>query len=393
MYRRAVILLLPYYILGSVLTIMLLILLQFLETPTKPIPDKQIILPIFNSDSTIDPFMQQLSETALTNGIYRTRAKRGVAIIIEAQTGAIRSMVNYGQADMAILPWQPGSVMKPLLMAAALNESTVSPDTQFFDQGTVKVQERIITNAIPYPPQNITMTDVLTKSLNTGAVFTLKSLGNGQLNKQARERWHNYLTGHYNFGAKTGVETTDEATGYVRPPVGGSDIEFAYASSAFGLGMTVTPLQLACAYAAITNGGTYYRPYLKASQASPNVLIHNVVSTETSLKIRTMLTQALAVNNPSAIRSGYLVGGKSGTAPVAEENAVYKLNADNGTYVGFIGGSAVQYIMLVRLDEPQTKDFASAQAAQIWVEISSQIIDSGNIQKIKTQTSRVSALR
>jgi cell division protein FtsI/penicillin-binding protein 2 len=265
--------------------------------------------------------------------------------------------------------------MKPLLMAAALNEGTVTQQTKYYDQGYVQIKGRVFTNAINYPPQTRSVQDILSYSLNTGGVYLLKSLGDGSINKQAQDTWYNYLTNHYNFGHETGIELPDESSGEVRPPSGGRFIETQYAGSAFGVGLTVTPLQLTCAYAAIVNGGTYYKPHVRNKSDKPEISIQNVVSARTSNEIREMLEKALSVNNPTALRNGYVLGGKSGTAPVASEGGVYKIGSDNGAYIGFVGKDRPKYIVLVKLDEPHTTNFASAEAKKVWATITNSFID------------------
>lgn len=94
-----------------------------------------------------DTAAQQFSETALDEAVRRTQAKRGAVIILEAHTGLIVTIADVG--DIALKPWEPGSVMKPLLLAAALNEGSVSPTTDYYDKGFVKIGERTIINAVP----------------------------------------------------------------------------------------------------------------------------------------------------------------------------------------------------------------------------------------------------
>lgn len=353
---------------------------------------------------TINEGMQDIAQKALRDGIISTSSKRGLAIVIDANSGAIRAMTSLNNPNPSICPmdnecgapdqniavsaWEPGSVMKPLLMAAALNEGIVTPQSQYYDQGYAHIKERIYINAHNYPPQTMTMQDILSKSLNTGAVYLLKSLGAGSINEKARATWYDYLINHYRFGQKTGVEIPDEAKGEVRPPSGGRFIETQYAGSAFGVGLTLTPLQLTYAYAAIVNGGTYYQPYIMQPKdqtsnvlaRAPTIVKKNVVSEQVSLDMRRMLEAALAINNAPALRSGYGLGGKSGTAPVPEEDEAYKINGDAGTYMGFLGKDKPEYIVLVRLDEPHTTNLTSKEAGVVWAEISNRLIDNNYIQ-------------
>jgi cell division protein FtsI/penicillin-binding protein 2 len=279
--------------------------------------------------------------------------------------------------------WEPGSVMKPLIMGAAFTEGTANPDTSFYDPGFVTVDNRTIKNSINWGAQTVSLHDVINRSLNTGAVFVLKTLGGGEINSKARQTWFNYLTDHYYFSKNTGVEQSGEAPGVVSGPNEGDGLDIRYANMSFGQGLTVTPLQLAAAYSALVNGGTYYKPTLVASQDvngkivqfKPTVIKQGVVSEKASEQVRGLLSDSLAMNNKIALRAGYTLGAKSGTAQEADSDGNYRADAYNGAYAGFIGGDKPQYVMVVRLDEPKTAGFASGEAAKVWAEISNKIID------------------
>jgi cell division protein FtsI (penicillin-binding protein 3) len=229
----------------------------------------------------------------------------------------------------------------------------------------------------------MTLHDVINKSLNTGAVFVLKTLGGGDINDKARTTWHNYLSNHYMFGKKTGIEQSGEVQGYLSGPNEGYGQSVRYANMAFGQGMTLTPLQLASAYAALLNGGTYYKPTLlnnvddggNIKQFKPTIVQKGVVSTAASSQIRDLLQKSLEINNRAAVRAGYVLGAKSGTAQIADSKGNYRTDAYNGAYVGFLGGDSPEYIIMVRLDEPKTPGFASTEAAKTWAEISNKLID------------------
>jgi cell division protein FtsI/penicillin-binding protein 2 len=87
-------------------------------------------------------------------------------------------------------------------------------------------------------------------------------MGGGEINEQARTRWHDYMTNRYMFGQPTGIEQGFEADGYIPAPNEGYGLDIVYANTSFGQGMTATPLQMAAALASVVNGGNYYQPYL-----------------------------------------------------------------------------------------------------------------------------------
>jgi cell division protein FtsI/penicillin-binding protein 2 len=348
---------------------------------------------------TIDIGMQKTVEDVLKGEIERTKSVRGSVIVMDANSGAIKAMANYPNYDpsqyekitdqsvfsnMAVnMPWEPGSVMKPLLFGAAFTEGTATPDTSYFDPGYAQVDDKRIVNSLNWGAQTMTLHDVINKSLNTGAVFVLKTLGGGEINEKARTTWYNYLSNHYMFGKKTGIEQSGESNGYLSGPNEGYGLSIRYANMAFGQGVTVTPIQLAAAYASLLNGGTYYKPSLinKVDKNGilqpfkPTIIQQGVVSAAASSQIRDLLQKSLEINNRAAVRPGYILGAKSGTAQIADSSGNYRSDAFDGAYIGFLGGDTIKYIILVRLDEPKTSGFASGEAATTWAKISNKLID------------------
>jgi stage V sporulation protein D (sporulation-specific penicillin-binding protein) len=350
---------------------------------------------------TIDIGMQKLVENTLESAITRTNAAKGNIVLMEAKTGAIKAMANYPSyspssydqiTDMSLFMnssvnsvWEPGSVMKPLLLGAAFTQGSLTPDTSYWEPGYVQVDDRRITNAFNYGEQTMTVRDIINKSLNTGAVFILKSLGGGEINQQARSIWYSYLTEHYLFNQLTGVEQIGEVTGYINPPDEGDGLNVRYANMAFGQGISLTPIQLVAAYNALLNGGTYYQPTLIANTDAngqlttqqPIIKSEAIVSSEASALIKGMTKDALEINYPWAMRAGYTLGGKSGTAQVADGQGGYKEDLYYGTYIGYIASANgdIKYIMLVRLDEPKTGALASYEACKVWAELAGKLID------------------
>jgi cell division protein FtsI/penicillin-binding protein 2 len=281
--------------------------------------------------------------------------------------------------------WEPGSVMKPLLMGAAFDAGTTTPDTQYWEPGYVQVDDSTITNVFSYGARMMTPRDIINYSLNTGAVHVLKTFGGGEINEQARTTWYNYLTNRYLFDEITGIEQTGETTGYINPPNEGYGLNVRYANMAFGQGISITPIQLIGVFNAVINGGTYYQPTLIASTDENGnpidqqaiVKASGVVSATSSSQVKEMTRNALEYNYPWAVRAGYVLGGKSGTAQVADGQGGYKQNLFNGTYIGYIAGASgdIKYIMMLRLDEPKTGNLASYEACKVWAELANRLID------------------
>lgn len=366
-----------------------------------------------NLELTIDIGMQGRLEDILKTGLDNAQSKSGSVLVYDPNTGAIKGMANYPSynpseyqkiEDPGIFtntavssPLEVGSIMKTLTSAAALDKGTVTANTSYFDPGYVIVGDRKITNVEEDGgAATQTVKSILQLSLNTGAVYLLKSLGGGQLNEQARNTWYDYMTNHYQLGKPTGVEQAEELSsfGYIPKPALADGINIQYANTAFGQGMTATPLQMAAALSSIVNGGTYYKPRvvetIKAADGSikrsgPIVVRKDVVNSQTGNTLRSYMEYTVSKNNIPAIRSGYSVGGKTGTAEIAIKGGGYYSDRFNGTYIGYVGGDKPEYVISVRVNEPGIKGYAGAKAAApIFASVSNMLIDNFGVNP-KTQ--------
>jgi cell division protein FtsI/penicillin-binding protein 2 len=352
--------------------------------------------------------MQKQLETILQQGVEKAKSDSGSALIMDPNTGAIKAMANwptfdpnnYASVEDSKLfnntavseALEVGSIMKPLTAAAALNTGSVQKTTSYYDPSVWPVDGYKITNIEEdggASQRNIS--DILSLSLNTGATWLLMQMsdrGGTQITKAGRERWHDYMTAHYRFGTATGIEQGFEAEGYVPDPNEGFGLNLTYANTSFGQGMTATPLQMAAAFSAIINGGTYYQPHLvdqtidadgKTHTKKPVVLKSGVVSDRTSSDIRSLLEGVIASKKyirPAFNQTQYSIGGKTGTAEIAKPGGGYFENEFNGTYLGFVGGDKPEYVIAIRVNKPKVGGYAGTAAAQpIFVELAHMLID------------------
>jgi cell division protein FtsI (penicillin-binding protein 3) len=213
--------------------------------------------------------------------------------------------------------------------------------------------------------------------LNTGATWELMQMskpGGTEINSRGRQAWYNYMTDHYRLGKPTGIEQGYEDPGIIPHPEDGYARDLTYANTAFGQAMTATPLQMAAAFAAMVNGGTYYQPRLvdayvtpdgKQTKVAPKVVRTKVVSPRVSEEMQDLLEYVVAKHYlvPPFNQQQYGVGGKTGTAQI-EKDGKYLEHDFNGTYVGFVGGDQPQYIIFVRVNTPKIGGYAGAGAAQ-----------------------------
>ncbi|MFH2062816.1 MAG: penicillin-binding protein 2, partial [bacterium] len=216
---------------------------------------------------TIDRSIQYVACDRLKKAVAGHQADGGAVVILDPSTGAVLAMCGLPDFDPnefsrvtdvsafnnpAIFEaYEPGSIFKPITMAAAVDADKVSPNTTYEDTGQVQIGPYTIRNSDGKANGIQTMTQVLEKSLNTGTIFAVRELG--------AEAFLKYVSG-FGFGSRTGIELGAEASGNISSLEKSGDIWSATAS--YGQGITATPLQMAVAVGAIANGGKLMRPYV-----------------------------------------------------------------------------------------------------------------------------------
>lgn len=324
--------------------------------------------------TTINDRIQSATAVALQKAVREYHAPAGFIMIMSVRSGAIVAASDYveGKTSSAIVeagtPYEVGSVMKPLLVAAALNEGKITPSFSYYDADKVTVDGRTIVNAAAHGTGHKSLEDIIVLSLNTGAVHVLQRMGGDNLGIQTRGLWHDYLTDRYNFGSARFWAPGIDRVGTV-PPIDIPDARYRYAQTAFGIGLTISPAQLSAAYAAIVGDGNYRRPFLCEDTNSTLHKGSRIMSQHTVDSMRFLLQKALLVSNPSGNIPGYTSGGKSGTAPIAQSEGTYNPDSNNGTYIGYYGKDEPEYILLVRLTNPITPSYASRAAANVWAQL------------------------
>jgi cell division protein FtsI/penicillin-binding protein 2 len=354
---------------------------------------------------TLDVSMQQGLEKILQQGLQKVKSPSGSALIMDPNSGAVLAMANWPSYDPAHFfdvndpsafnnsavsaPLEIGSVMKILTISAGIDQGVISSNTTYHDPGSVTVDGFTIKNVHDVPTDPVSIGDVLKFSLNTGAIYTLKQMGGGDINQKGRDAWHDYMTNHFQLGKPTGIELPNEGGGTVPDPDHGYGLNLQYANTTFGQGMTASLLQMAAAYSSAINGGTYYRPYIVDSQGSaktkPQVVDKNVVSAQTSAQVRSLMQYVFEGNYnvySSHLHPGYTIGGKTGTAQIPQPGGGYLNGIYNGTFLGFVGGDQPQYMIAVLVDKPDLPGYDSAgaqAAAPIFGQLEDMLIDDFNV--------------
>jgi len=343
---------------------------------------------------TVDISMQKQLEDILQAGLKKANSTSGSALIMDPNTGAVKAMANfptyspsefYKVSDPSVFndaavssPLEVGSVMKTLTAASALDQGVVTTDTTYYDPSHFVVDGYTIKNIEEDGgPGTRRLQDILQLSLNTGATWMLMQMGGGQINAKARNAWYDYMVNHYQLGKPTGIEQGYEAAGTIPDPNKGYGLNLQYANTAFGQGMSATPLQMAAALSSVLNGGTYYQPRLvdalvdssgKQITQSPKVIDSHVVKPEVSKTMQGLMEYVVQKNHgiygmPQLPSSIYTIGGKTGTAEITKPGGGYYDDKFNGTFVGFVGGDKPQYVIVIRVDDPHISTYAGAGAA------------------------------
>ncbi len=348
---------------------------------------------------TLDISMQRRIEDMLKTHLAEVRAPSGSIVVMDPNNGAIKAMANYPTYNPAEFskvtdpkvftnpnvsePLEVGSIMKTLTVGAGLNEGVVNTNTTYYDPGFWKIGDATVKNVEEDGgAATRSVADILRYSLNTGATYILMQLGGGQINEQGRTKWYDYMTNHYRLGQKTGIEQGYEAAGYIPSPTEGFGLNITYANTAFGQAMTATPIQMASAFSATINGGTFYQPHLVEPKKPSDVKVLNaaVVKPEISEQLRVMHENSVQKNYTFLVKRGYRIGGKTGTAQITKPGGGYYDDRFNGTFVGYVGGDKPQYVIMVKINEPKVPGYAGrAAAAPLFLKTTNMLIDNYSV--------------
>lgn len=338
---------------------------------------------------TIDRNVQHFAEQALNEAVETAEAESGTVIVIDPQNGEIVAMASspgydpndfraaanqdIGLFDNAAISkqWEPGSIFKPLVMAAAIDQGVVTSKTKETFGASVTVDDYTINTALRKAFGEETMTDVLTNSDNVAMVWLADKMGNQMI--------ADYLE-RYGFGKRTGVELRNEITGRVIPLNQWRPINRATIS--FGQGIAVTPLQVASAYTAIGNlQGELRMPRLVKAVIRPDGTREEiapqpgtpVLKPATAAEVRTMLASVVVKGYRRAQVEGYLLGGKTGTAQVPDfQKGGYLEGVFNHSFVGMGPIENPQFIVLTKIDRPniqKTGQFAESTAVPLFQKV------------------------
>jgi len=332
----------------------------------------------------LDYLLQHQVEQELARGIEEAGTEEGTAIVMDPRTGAVLAWVSHPGYDPNQFPelastapqlfvdpaiskqYEPGSVVKILTMAAALDSGLVTPQSAMEDREAIEVGGHVIRNWDEKGHGLVSMVDVLALSLNVCAAQLSTHMGN--------RAFYDYLKA-FGLGQRTGVDLSGEMAGWVKQPGDADWSESELGMNSFGQGMAITPLQLIAAVAAVANGGGLMRPYVveawvqegKIERPRP-ILVRQVISSETARQLTEMLVQAVPREAPLAVVPGYRVAGKTGTAQIPIPGG-YHPKDTIASFVGYLPAEDPRIIILVKIDRPRTSPWGRDVAAPVFSRI------------------------
>jgi cell division protein FtsI (penicillin-binding protein 3) len=331
---------------------------------------------------TIDEAIQHVAERELEKVVRRSEAKGGTVVVMDPKTGEILALANlptYSPNDYANYPpalrrnraltdpYEPGSAFKAILAAAALEEGVVKPADLFHgEDGVIEVAGVKIRDHEKYGW--MTFRDVLAYSSNVGTIKVGLKVGKGLL--------YSYIT-NFGFGLPTGIDLPGESPGLIRRPRSWSQISISALS--IGQEISVTPLQLITAFAAVANGGSLIRPYVVKAVRGPDQTlrqvapfpVRKVISRETAKTLTSILQDVVGRGTgQEAAVPGYTVAGKTGTAQKTDnETGRYSHNKLVASFVGYVPAEEPRLVILVLVDEPRRFAWGGTGAAPAFREI------------------------
>ncbi|MBP9797541.1 penicillin-binding protein 2 [Candidatus Woesebacteria bacterium] len=338
---------------------------------------------------TIDKSTQVIAKMKLKKALDTYKAQSGCVTVADPFTLEILAMtclpdfdpVAYKDFDEKVFKnpiisnsFEPGSIFKPLIVAAALEEKAIKPKDTFDEEGPIKIGGYFIRTWDNKYHGKTTMTQILETSSNVGMVYIGEKLGNDKVKEYINE---------FGFGKATNIDIQGEAPSYIKPKWYPID----YATATFGQGIAVTQIQMIAAFSSIINGGWLMQPHVVKSLTSENgdkqeitpKKIKRIVSDRTSTQIKEMLRATVKHGEAKwKVPDGYEMGGKTGTAQIALEGT-YDESKTYASYIGFAPVKKPKFIMLVTLNQPETSQWASETAAPLFFEIAKDLLVEYNV--------------
>ena len=311
---------------------------------------------------TLDKNLQAHAEVVLRETVSRWSARAASAVVLDPGTGEVLAMAvapgfdanRFGETWSAITrnravtdTYEPGSTFKLITVAGVLADRLVSPQTAYVLPYSIQVADREIHDSHERATERMTVSQILSRSSNVGTITLARLLGERRLAEWIER---------FGFGRPTGIDFPGESRGIVLPVEkwSGSTI----GNVPIGQGIAVTPLQMAAAYAAIANRGTWVQPHLVHRVGGKRPIRpkrRRVVSPAIASTVLRMLRDVVAEGGTGteAAVPGYTVAGKTGTAEKPDGRGGYSRDRYVASFVGIVPATRPRLVVLVSVDEPR----------------------------------------
>jgi len=339
---------------------------------------------------TINRDLQASVEQILDDSLTKYGAQHGTIVVMDPQTGEILALAssprmdpaqfwdygsiyhNASEFDRAIsMPYEPGSVLKILTMAAALDTGTVVPHTPFLDTGAIMVGGATIRNWDDQAWGQQDMIGCLQHSLNVCLAWVSTQTG--------AQNFYGYMN-RFGLGHLTGIDLAGEAAGRLKVPGDGDWYPVDLATNAFGQGVSVTPLQMVTAASAIAGDGRMVIPHVLYAMVRdgrqysvPSQYAGSPISAATAQTLNQMLAISLEQESSNALVPGYRVAGKTGTAQIPG-NFGYEVGVTNASFIGWGPVDDPKFMVYVWLERPSASIWGSETAAPVFAEVAQKTV-------------------
>lgn len=331
---------------------------------------------------TIDTRLQRVAREALQQQLEAFQAKRGGVIVMDATNGEILALVaqpnynpnEYSKADISLFKnwivadlYEPGSTFKPLNIAIALENNIITPNDVFDDPGTIRVADRTIKNAERNSYRRLDIAQILQTSSNVGMVKIIQRL--------KRTDYYNWLE-RLGLGQPVETDLPFEAIGRLKSQEKFMASPIEPATTSFGQGFSITPLQLVQMHGALANGGKLVTPHVVKGlidgqgniHYSPNLPTPRQIFSPTTAQTVVEMMETVVAQGTGKVAQipGYRIGGKTGTAQKASPNGGYIPGARITSFVSILPVENPRYVVLAIVDEPKGENaYGSTVAAPI----------------------------
>ncbi|BAZ84415.1 peptidoglycan D,D-transpeptidase FtsI family protein [Dolichospermum compactum] len=331
---------------------------------------------------TIDSRVQRVARAALKEQMTKFSAKRGAVIVMDAVDGSLLALVSqptynpnqYAKSDISLFKnwtvadlYEPGSTFKPVNVAIALENGAIKPDDTFEDPGSIKIGTHTIKNAEKTGYRRLTIPEILQTSSNIGMVRMIQRI--------KPSIYYNWLE-RLGLGQKVDTDLPFEVIGQLKSQEQFISSAIEPATTSFGQGFSLTPLQLVQLSGALANGGKLVKPHVVRGLIDTKGGMHysitlpeprQIFSATTTQRVVEMMETVVSSGTGKAARiSGYRIGGKTGTAQKASPNGGYIKGARITSFVAILPVEAPRYVVFAVVDEPKGENaYGSTVAAPI----------------------------